>query len=478
MQNNSSFIYRMVLALGDVFGLLLSFTTAYVLRVTFQIGFSQSTYHAISAIPYITSVIVLIPFWIILFYMLGLYSRSVYIYRPKEIGRLFVAAALGVVMMIAVSFFTSDPLFPSKLVPVYAFGISFVLLVLIRTIMRAVRLKLLDRGIGAQKLLIVGNNDEVGALIEQVADDPRTGYTTVGVVTDRELPLTLHDFTVFHTLDNALETVKPDVIIQTDMHESNRVYETAVDHHIVYQYIPTHKALATSKHSSDVVGGLPIITVHTTSLVGYGRVVKRVFDLCVSIAAVIILSPLLLLIALAVKVGDPTGPVLMKGTMANRLTRFNRVFRVYKFRSHYAKYDGKTDEEVFRMIGKPELIDEYRNNGDKLQNDFRVTPVGKFIRRFSLDELPQLFNVIKGDLSLVGPRALVPHEIDKFEKWHTILSVKSGMTGLAVVSGRRNISFQERRDLDVYYVQNWSFWFDISILLRTLRVIFSKEGNS
>lgn len=465
----------MVLALGDIIGLLLSFTAAYILRVTFQIGFSQGTYHAISAIPYITSVIILIPFWIILFYMLGLYSRSVYIYRPKEIGRLFVAAALGVIMMIAVSFFTSDPLFPSKLVPIYAFAISFVLLVLIRTISRGIRLRLLDHGIGALKLLIVGNNEATSSLIEQVADEPRTGYNTIGVVTKKELPLTIHDFKVFPDLETALKEVKPDVIIQTDTHESNRVYETAVDHHIVYQYIPAHKALATSRHSTDVVGGLPIITVHTTSLIGYGRVIKRVFDLCVSIPAVIILSPLMLLIAIAIKLNDPKGPVLMSGKMATRVTRFNRTFRVYKFRSHYAKYDGKTDEEVFHMVGKPELIEKYRKNGDKLEKDFRVTSIGKFIRRFSLDELPQLLNVIKGDLSLVGPRALVPHELDKFEKWHTILSVKSGMTGLAVVSGRRNISFEERRDLDVYYVQNWSFWFDIAILLRTLRVIFAKD---
>jgi len=477
MQNNSSFIYRAVLAVGDVFGLLLSFTAAYVLRVTFQIGLSQGTYHAISAVPYITSVIILIPFWVMLFYMLGLYSRSVYIYRPKEIGRLFIAAALGVVMMIAVSFFTSDPLFPSKLVPIYAFGISFVSLVIIRAILRAIRLKLLDHGVGSLKLLIIGDNDAANSLIEQVADDPRTGYNTIGVVTKTELPLTLNELATFPSLEAALEKVKPDVIIQTNTHESDRVYEIAVDHHIVYQYVPAHKALATSKHSSDVVGGLPIITVHATPLIGYGRVVKRVFDLIVGVLAAIILSPVMLVVAIAVKLGDPKGPILMTGRMSKRVTRFNRTFRVYKFRSHYAKYDGRTDEEVFRMIGKPELIDEYRANGDKISNDFRVTPVGKFIRRFSLDELPQLFNVIKGDLSLVGPRALVPHELDKFEKWHTILSVKSGMTGLAVVSGRRDISFEERRNLDIYYVQNWTFWLDVSILLRTLRVIFAKDDS-
>lgn len=161
----------------------------------------------------------------------------------------------------------------------------------------------------------------------------------------------------------------------------------------------------------------------------------------------------------------------MHGVQQKRLTRFNKVFNVYKFRSHYAKYDGKRDEEVFAMIGKPELITEYRKNGDKLDHDFRVTPVGRVIRRTHIDELPQLFNILKGEISLVGPRALIPTELNQYEKKHTILSVKSGLTGLAQVSGMRDISFAERRQLDTYYVQNWSFWLDLSILVKTIKAV-------
>jgi lipopolysaccharide/colanic/teichoic acid biosynthesis glycosyltransferase len=184
----------------------------------------------------------------------------------------------------------------------------------------------------------------------------------------------------------------------------------------------------------------------------------------------------MLIVAVVVKLSDPVGPIFMRGKMSIRMTRFDKPFHLYKFRSHYAKFDGKTDEEVFTMIGKPELIEQYHANGDRIKNDFRVTPVGRFIRRWSLDELPQLFNVIKGDLSLVGPRALVAHELRKFDKWHTILSVRSGLTGLAVISGRRDITYEERRSLDVYYVQNWTFWLDISILLRTAKVILEKDS--
>jgi lipopolysaccharide/colanic/teichoic acid biosynthesis glycosyltransferase len=130
-------------------------------------------------------------------------------------------------------------------------------------------------------------------------------------------------------------------------------------------------------------------------------------------------------------------------------------------------------EEAFAKMGKPELIKVYRDNGDQVANDPRVSKLGKLLRRTSLDELPQLFNVIKGDISLVGPRPLVPSELSLYEKRHAILSVKSGLTGLAQVSGRRSINFEERRTLDLYYVQNWTFWLDLVILAKTVRVILN-----
>jgi lipopolysaccharide/colanic/teichoic acid biosynthesis glycosyltransferase len=149
---------------------------------------------------------------------------------------------------------------------------------------------------------------------------------------------------------------------------------------------------------------------------------------------------------------------------------------LYKFRTMKQKYSGMTPEDAFAAMGKPELIKKYRDNGDFLTDDPRVSRIGRFLRRTSLDELPQLINVVKGDTSLVGPRSLVPQELSEYERRHTILSVKSGLTGLAQVSGRRDISFDERRKLDMYYVQNWSFWMDLGILLKTLRVVITGSG--
>jgi undecaprenyl-phosphate galactose phosphotransferase len=133
-------------------------------------------------------------------------------------------------------------------------------------------------------------------------------------------------------------------------------------------------------------------------------------------------------------------------------------------------------EEGFELMGKPELAKTFRKNGDFLANDPRLTKLGLFMRKTSLDELPQLINVLKGDISLVGPRALVPRELNSYERKHAILSVKSGLTGLAQISGRKDINFEERRKLDIYYVQNWSFWMDITILLRTFRAVINGSG--
>ena len=127
-------------------------------------------------------------------------------------------------------------------------------------------------------------------------------------------------------------------------------------------------------------------------------------------------------------------------------------------------------------MGKPGLIKKYRQNGDKIPNDPRITKLGKILRATSLDELPQLFNVLRGDISLVGPRALVPGELHHYGDRSLLLSVKSGLTGLAQVSGRRDISFDERRALDLYYIQNWSLGMDFRIMFRTIGAVLFRKG--
>jgi lipopolysaccharide/colanic/teichoic acid biosynthesis glycosyltransferase len=223
----------------------------------------------------------------------------------------------------------------------------------------------------------------------------------------------------------------------------------------------------------DLFHAVPIIAVHQTALTGWGRVVKRLTDIFLGGFFLIIASPLMLLTALAVKLTDG-GPVFFRQV---RLSRYNTPVKIFKFRSIKPEYNALDPQEAFEKMDRPELLEEYLANGDSLPDDPRLSAIGGFIRRTSIDELPQLFNVVRGDISLVGPRALVPSELDRSEQKNLILSVKSGLTGLAQISGVRDLSFTERRALDLYYVQNWSFWGDLVILAKTFWVVLFHKGT-
>ena len=469
MHKNYELIFRISLIVIDCFALVAAFTVAYILRITLD---PRPIYINVGAIEFITSIFTLLPLWIILFYFFGLYKREVYSHPFRESGRILLAAVFGIMLMITFGFFTNTSLFPTKLIALYSLIASFGILLILRAITNIVRLRLFRHGIGVRKVALVGNAPITTTLAEAIDQDSSAGLELVAVVSNAGLIPGEMRHLRYSSLGTALRRTPIDAIIQTDTDESGKNYELAEKYYLDFYQAPALNGIWTARHEVELVNSTPLIFIKPTPLSGYGRIIKRLMDVAGSFIGIILASPIMLIVALAVKIGDPAGPVLMKGKQQKRLTRYNRPFKVYKFRSHYAKFDGKTDEEVFAMIGKPELIEEYRKNGDKLDNDFRVTPVGKFIRRFSLDELPQLFNVLKGDISLVGPRALVPHELDQYSKKSALLSVKSGLTGLAVVSGRRDISFDERRRLDLYYVQNWSIWLDINILLRTILVIF------
>jgi exopolysaccharide biosynthesis polyprenyl glycosylphosphotransferase len=470
MKNNASFAYAVLLVIGDALALVAAFTLAYILRVKVD---TRGLISPITAREYLIAFLTVLPLWLIGNAYVGLYSHRVYEKRFIEFGRLLVGSIVGILIVIGYDFAIKGKLFPARLVPIYGFLLGFSFLVLFRTIARFMRTILYAYGVGVSNTLIVGNTDRSTEIAQAIENTPKTGQRVIGIVGSKH-----GSFKAFENFDAALASIKRPIqsIIQTELYKdslkNDTVLQYAQTHHIAYRFVPGNTDLFYGNIEVELYAGrIPMISVHQTALVGWGRIIKRLFDLVVSFVLLILTSPLLILIAIAVKVSDPAGPVFMRGRAQKRLTRHNVVFSVYKFRSHYAKYDGKTDSEVFAMIGKPELLKQYRDNGDQMDNDFRVTALGRFLRRSSLDELPQLINVFKGDISLVGPRALIPEELHAYEKKHTILSVKSGLTGLAQISGRRTISFEERRKLDTYYVQNWSFWMDIVIMIKTVRTV-------
>ncbi len=478
MKNNASFVYSFCLVIGDFLALVAAFIGAYLLRVTFS---DKAISQPVSALTYFELFLLLTPFWILIFGLLGLYTRNIYEKRFSELGRLFIGSFVGLLFVISIDFVSVKPIFPAKLVPIYGFVLAFVFLVIIRNLARYIRTVLFSYNVGISNVLIIGDTEITEELVNSLRDSKTSGYRVVGIISGgRFAQKHFKDITVFNNAQQAfraLSAEKVHGIVQTELYtdtdRNNEVLNFAQEHHISYRFIPGNTELFVGNIEVDLFrSSVPVITVHQTPLIGWGRIVKRLFDLALVLPAIILFSPVMLIIALLIKLFGGKGEVLYKQT---RLTRYNREFKAYKFRSLRKEYHGITPEEAFEKMGKPQLSKKYRENGNFLTNDPRISGIGRFLRRTSLDELPQLFNILKGDISLVGPRALVPQDLSAYEKRHAILSVKSGLTGLAQVSGRNNISFEERRKLDIYYVQNWTFWMDIVILLKTFRVILGGD---
>lgn len=473
MKNNASVIYGLALILGDFLALLIAFVGAYVLRVKID---ERPLIEFVSARQYFAVFVILLIFWIGIFALLGLYNSSIYEKRFKEFGRLIVGSFLGLLFVLGVAYFSDQTIFPARLVPIYGFTFAFVLLLVFRNLIRLVRSRLMRYGYGVNNLLIVGNTSVVEEMIE-LFKEKSSGYQIIGVAGTRRSIKGVHTYPSFSSATSKIATSQIHSILQTELlskpEDNNKILQFAQENHISYRFIPGNTELFVGNIDVELFrSSFPVIAVNQTALTGWGRIIKRIFDVLITLPLVIILSPFYVIIAALIAVSD-FGPVLLK---QKRVTRYHRIFTIYKFRTHKKSVNGMSPEEAFTHMGKPELIKEYRDNGDQLSNDPRVTTIGKFLRATSLDELPQLFNVLKGDISLIGPRALVPEEIKLAKSKHNIVSVKAGLTGLAQVSGRKDISFEERRKLDLYYVQNWSFWLDVTILIKTIRIVLSGRG--
>ena len=203
---------------------------------------------------------------------------------------------------------------------------------------------------------------------------------------------------------------------------------------------------------------------------------KRVLDLMLAFLILIVFSPLLLSIMLAIKIGSP-GPMFYKQT---RLGKKGKSFGFYKFRSMYVNTDDAEHQSYVKNLikaGNPYQVDENGKPLFKIPHDGRITRVGKLIRKYSVDEFPQLFSVLRGEMSLVGPRPPLPHEYENYRDWHRKrLDGTPGITGLWQVNGKNRISFEKMVRLDIHYLKNWSLWLDIKIILRTIPVMLKGEG--
>ncbi|MBP2415919.1 sugar transferase [Microlunatus capsulatus] len=432
------------------------------------------------------TMLALVPAWVVLFAACGLYTTRQSYGRASEVGRLLVAVGLGVTSLVLVDYFTlGAPLFPGRKVPVYAFLLGVAAVLLGRSLVRLVLQQVYARDRGLHNVAVVGS----GPLAERIVAElgrPGRGTRVIAAVSVRDAgSLLLGRVPVYSTVEQVLQSHRVPVheIVHVDpdasRDEAARLMALATARGMGYRFVPDMYGVFAAGSVMSTVAGIPLMEVRLTTLDGWGAVGKRLVDAVGAAVGLFLLAPLFLAVGLAVKLTDPTGPVFYR---QERLGRGGRPIGVLKFRTMRWEYSTGPDRpyrtavEAFEAMGRADLVPEFLV-AQKVADDPRVSGLGAFLRRTSLDELPQLVNALRGDLSLVGPRPITVGELERYgPRRDSFLALKPGITGLWQVSGRSDTGYDERVALDVFYVENWSHWLDLSILARTVVTVAARRG--
>ncbi|HZQ05550.1 MAG TPA: sugar transferase, partial [Anaerolineae bacterium] len=389
----------------------------------------------------------------------------------EELYGLVTATFTGIVILVFIFFFFR-PQYYSRLIYLYA-GILIVLfLTLFRVVLRFVLGYLRKRGIGVDRALIVGSGEIGRAIMRNVLAQPNLGYRIEGFIDDDPSKGAIGTFRWLGPLDQLARILRErsidEVIITLPWHAREkivRIMETAEATGADIKIVPDLFQLSLSRIAVDAVGGIPLIGVKEASISGSALALKRAMDVIFSVILFIILLIPMGIIALLIKLTSP-GAIIFK---QDRVGRGGRIFTAYKFRTMRVGAD-EEKETLWHL-------NEAQGPLFKIRNDPRRTTIGKWLRRTSMDELPQLWNVLRGDMSLVGPRPPLINEVAEYEDWHKRrLEVAPGMTGLWQISGRSELTFDEMVMLDLYYIENWSPWLDLEILLKTIPALLTTRG--
>ncbi len=455
----------------DFIALILGALSAYALR--FSNAFTEIR-PILTDIPFSkffsTSVVFTLVFMAI-FAIAGLYST-----RPRraweESGRIIVSCTAGVMILIATVFFQRE-FTTSRFIVLAIWGLSIAYAVLGRLLLRTIRHALLRARIGHRRLVVIGKGKAALELADLFSANPSLGYTVV-----KRIP-TWND-SARTELDKLLKDRGVEEVLLADpaiaKEDALELIAITEEHNVTFKYLADLFAASFTNISVTTNGGIPIIEVKHTPLEGWGRIFKRAFDIFFSLVFIILLSPVYLVIALIIKLTSK-GPVFYAkrtdGSPAQRIGENGTPFSYFKFRSM------RTDADKLHL--DPAFIKANQSVREgplmKIKNDPRVTPIGKFLRAFSLDEIPEFFLVLKGDMSLVGPRPHMPEEVRLYKPHHRrVLSIKPGITGMAQISGRGDLNFEDEVRIDTWYIEHWSPLLDLWILLKTPFVVISRKG--
>jgi exopolysaccharide biosynthesis polyprenyl glycosylphosphotransferase len=412
-------------------------------------------------------------FLVLIFAIRRMYSLKSTVRFSREIKQIIIATSMWLMAIIAYFFLIRT--FPfSRLAIIYTWFLAIILISSGRILIRFIQYMTMQAGIGKKAVVFIGNN----AITQRLVTDYRKdiSYRVAGFI-DTKKNESGKTLPFLGTLDELAQIVQKHQIEEIIQTKSNLSHQEGADilafcreHQLGFGFVPDLLEIQQGNIETETWADIPVIRLKPTPLDGWGKVCKRIFDLVGSGLGLIILSPFLLITAIAVKL-DSKGTILFKylddGKRVKRVGEHGKLFNFYKFRTMYPNTHNLryTELAAKNTRGDSPLV--------KIKDDPRITHVGKFLRKTSIDELPQLINVFKGEMSLVGPRPHLPEEVAKYSKHHKfVLAIKPGITGMAQIRGRSDLNFEEEVRLDTYYIEHWSLWLDIVILFKTIGILF------
>jgi exopolysaccharide biosynthesis polyprenyl glycosylphosphotransferase len=401
----------------------------------------------------------------------GLYRLPRAASALDDLSTIFTAAGLALMTLFAASTFVRYPA-ESRLTLIFAWALITLLVVLGRALCLWLLGLLHQRGVAVSPTLVVGDSTVGRMIMQALAGRPHLGYEVAGFLsTDGE-----DDFGRFHRLgtpDEIEEVIREHgiamvvIALPSASHEAiMRIVDHCRSHGVHFRLVPDLYEMSLGRLDIDTVSGIPLMGMKEHSIRGLNFLLKRAIDVIIAVIVLVILSPFLALLALAIWLEDRAGSPFFGHT---RVGLGGKTFTCWKFRSMRPGAETQLDQ----------LLEYNEAEGPifKMRDDPRRTRLGAFIRRWSIDELPQIWNVIRGDMSIVGPRPATPREVELYESWQCQrLETLPGITGLWQVSGRSELGFPEQVLLDIMYIENWSLGLDLRIMLRTAPAVLSGKG--
>jgi len=455
----------------DFLMLILASISAYFLRFSDWAIQLRPVIFKLTLLDFLSVVFFVGIAWIIIFAFAGLYSTDPNRKLAKDLSRVILACSAGLAA-VAVYVLFSQQLFDSRFLVATSWVLAIVYVSIGRIVMRGLKGILYRLGWGLRRVAVIGEDLIAKNIVQFLRQNKKLGYYVVA------------EFISFNQgVSEEITKLNIDEVIFINPRAKEKETFAAIDycneHHITFKYSADLFATYSANMTVSALAGMPIVELKRTPLEGWGRVAKRFFDVIMSLIVIIVTSPIMLLVSLIILL-ETGRPIIYKN---ERVGIRGKKFFAFKFRSMYQKDSTGTQfgEEGFKNEEKEkELIKSNSIKSGpvyKIAHDPRVTKFGCFIRRWSLDELPQFFNVLSGEMSIVGPRPHQPREVEQYQKHERqVLTLKPGITGIAQISGRCDLSFADEVRLDVLYIERWSLFQDLIIFFKTPFVVLKKKG--